>query len=126
MTYEWREHTAEVELAIDAASAEEVYRDAVDAFGRLVELSRDGEPARFEVRLEGSDHAARLVSLLEELIYLADTEGFVPDEAEVDGAHVVVHGRRAALQPIVKAATWHGLAFAERDGRWSATVVLDV
>ncbi len=126
MTYEWREHTAEVELAIEADSPDAVFRDAVDAFGRLVELEREGEPARFEVRVDGADDAAKLVSLLEELIYLADTESFVPDEAEIRGERVVVRGRRAAFQPIVKAATYHGLTFEQRDGRWFASVVLDV
>jgi SHS2 domain-containing protein len=126
VTYEWREHTAEVELAIDAATRDEVFRDAVGAFGRLIELGDDGEPASFEATLDGADDAARLVSLLEELIYLADTESFVPDEARVDGDRVALRGRRTQLQPIVKAATWHGLTFEPRGDRWYATVVLDV
>ena len=126
MTYEWRDHTAEVELAVAADDAEDVYADAVDAFGRLVELDEGGEPARFEVALDGPDHAARLVGLLEDLVYLADTESFVPDRGRVDGDRVVLEGRRAPLQPIVKAATYHGLTFERRGDRWFATVVLDV
>jgi SHS2 domain-containing protein len=126
VSYEWREHTAEVELAIEAETPEDVYLDAVEAFGRLIELDRDGEPARFDVRLEGNDNAARLVAVLEELIYLADTESFVPDHAEVAGDRLVVEGRRAAFHPIAKAATYHGLTFEQRGGRWFATVVLDV
>ncbi len=66
------------------------------------------------------------MSLLEELIYLADTESFVPDDADVAGERVALRGRRTDLQPIVKAATWHGLTFEQRGGRWCATVVLDV
>jgi SHS2 domain-containing protein len=126
MSYEWREHTAEVELAIEAETPEDVYADAVDAFGRLIELDRGGEPARFDLRLEGPDRAARLVALLEELIYLADTESFVPDRAEVAGDSLVVEGRRAPFHPLAKAATYHGLTFEQRGGRWFATVVLDV
>jgi SHS2 domain-containing protein len=126
MSYEWREHTAEVELAIEAETPAGVFVDAVEAFGRLIELEADGEPARFDVRLEGTDHAARLVALLEELIYLADTESFVPDRAEVAGGRVIVEGRRAAFHPIAKAATYHGLTFEQRGDRWFATVVLDV
>jgi SHS2 domain-containing protein len=126
MTYEWREHTAEVELAIEAETPADVYLDAVDAFGRLIELDRDGEPARFDVLLEGDDHAARLIALLEELIYLADTESFVPDRAEVADDSLVIEGRRAPLQPIAKAATYHRLTFERRGDGWFATVVLDV
>ena len=35
-------------------------------------------------------------------------------------------GRVTGLQPIVKAATYHGLEFREEDGAWQARVVLDV
>ena len=131
MTYEWRSHTAEVELHVEAPSAEQVYADAVEAFGRLVELDDDGEPARHELAVEGRDRGDLLVALLEELIYLADTRSFVPDRVEAltigsDGLRATLTGRYAALDPIVKAATYHGLAFEPYEGGWRARVVLDV
>ena len=70
-----------------------------------------------------------LVNLLEELIYLADTEGFVPDHADVDlgeTLRVRLAGRRTEIDPLVKAATYHGLEFAQRGDTWQARVVLDV
>jgi SHS2 domain-containing protein len=130
VTYEWREHTAEIELRIVATSEEDVFREASDAFGRYVELERTGEPARHEVELEAPDRGALLVALLEELIFLADTEGFVPDrtQARLDGQRLValLEGRRTRIDPIVKAATYHGLQF-ERNGEvWDARIVFDV
>ena len=130
MTYEWRDHTAEVELVIRAGSPEEVFREAADAFGRFVELAAAGEPATHVFELEGRDHATLLVALLEELIYLADTEGFVADDSAValSGNHLQVEltGRRTKVQPLVKAATYHDLAFERADGSWEARVILDV
>jgi SHS2 domain-containing protein len=128
--HEWRNHTAEIELRVVAATEEGVFADAADAFGRYVELDRGGKPARHELDLEAPDRGALLVAFLEELIFLADTEGFVPDRAEV---HVeqnrlsgVLEGRRTRIDPIMKAATYHGLEF-ERNGEvWDARVVLDV
>jgi len=35
-------------------------------------------------------------------------------------------GRRADVDPLVKAATYHGLGFTHDEGRWRARVVLDV
>jgi SHS2 domain-containing protein len=127
--YEWRSHTAEVELYIEAPTEEQVYAEAVDAFGRLIELSAGGEPAAHELVIDGADSGARLVSLLEELIYLADTEGFVPDRAQIDLAapfRVALQGRRTEIDPLVKAATYHGLEFAQDGETWHARVVLDV
>ena len=128
--YEWRDHTAEIELHIVAPTAEAVLADAVDAFGRYIEVDDGGEPARHELELEAGDRGALLVALLEELIFLADTEGFVPDRAalQVDGDRLVgeLDGRRTRIDPIVKAATYHGLRF-DRDGAaWEARIVFDV
>ena len=131
LTHEWRDHTAEVELAIEAESREQVFAEALDAFGRLVERERGGEPASFDVALEAADEAGLLVAWLEQLIFLADTESFVPDGAI--GLHVGSRelrarlvGRRAELDPLVKAATYHGLSLEHENGVWRARVVLDV
>ena len=130
--YEWRSHTAEVELFVRAESEEAVFADALDAFGRLIELEAGGEPARHALALEGRDPAALLVEWLEELIYLADTDSFVPDGAErlelsAAGLRAEVVGRRAAFDPLVKAATYHDVRFERtNDGSWEAKIVLDV
>jgi SHS2 domain-containing protein len=128
--YEWRSHTADIELRVLAPSENGVLADAADAFGRYVELDRDGEPARHELDLEAPDRGSLLVALLEELIFLADTEGFVPDRSElcVDGGRLsgVLDGRRTRIDPIVKAATYHGLRFERNGDVWDARVVFDV
>jgi SHS2 domain-containing protein len=130
VTYEWREHTAEIELRIVAASEEDVFGEAADAFGRYVELERGGEPARHEIELEEPDRGTLLVALLEELIFLVDTEGFVPDRTRLhlDGNRLagVLEGRRTRIDPIVKAATYHGLRFDRNGEVWDARIVFDV
>ena len=128
--YEWREHTAEIELFVRASTPADVFRDAADAFGRLVELASDGAHTARRLDVEGRDYASMLVEFLDDLIYLADTDSFVPDEARVELAdgHLAAEldGRVTELQPIVKAATYHDLEFREEDGAWEARVVLDV
>jgi SHS2 domain-containing protein len=128
--YEWLNHTAEIELRVVADTVEGVFADAADAFGRYVELGADGDPARHELDLEAPDRGALLVTLLEELIFLADTERFVPDRMElrVEQNRLVgtLEGRRTRIDPIMKAATYHGLQFERTDGVWNARVVFDV
>jgi SHS2 domain-containing protein len=130
VTYEWRDHTAEVELVVRAPTPEDVFREAADAFGRYVELDTAGERTTRSFELSGHDHATLLVAMLEELIYLADTEGFVTDDSRIDlsgnDLRVELTGRRTNVQPIVKAATYHDLEFRQADGVWEARVVLDV
>jgi SHS2 domain-containing protein len=129
--YEWRDHTAEVELAVEASTPEAVFADAADAFGRLVEREEGGERERRRVELSAADLGALLVDWLEELIYLADRDSFVPDrtdDLELRGTTLSaeVSGRRAALSPLVKAATYHRLEFRQDGDAWLARVVLDV
>jgi protein archease len=130
MTATWESHEAEEQLEIVASSPETVVSEAVVAFSRLVERGAGGDPAQHEVFAQGSDRAGMLVELLQEVIFLADTDGFVADECEAafehDRLRVVLRGRNTAVDPIVKAATYHDLRFEQRADGWHARVVLDV
>jgi SHS2 domain-containing protein len=129
--YEWVDHIAELELRVLAGSAEELFAEAMRALAELMDAAEGGEPARHELAASAPDRATLLVEWLNELVYLAASRGFVPDRVErfqlgeLD-VEATVSGRTAAPRPLVKAVTYHGLSLAERDGRWSATVVLDV
>jgi SHS2 domain-containing protein len=129
--YEWRSHTAEIELAIEAESEEQVFADALAAFAELVALDDSGTPARHDVALEAADRASLLVEWLQELIFLADSESFVAERAEDlrledTSIEATLVGRRTPFEPLVKAATYHGLRFARDGNKWYARVVLDV
>jgi SHS2 domain-containing protein len=129
--HQWRSHTAEVELAIEAETPEQVFVEAATALAELIALDRTGDEQARAITLDASDRGALLVEWLEELICLADTDSFVPervDDLRLDDTMLVATlvGRRGRVEPLVKAATYHGLEFARRDGAWHARVVLDV
>ena len=128
--YRWVEHTGEIELAIQAGTEREVFADALAARVDLLGLA-GGADERRAIEVAAPDRPALLAAWLEELVFLVDAEGFepvaVPELELAEGAlHAVVAGRRGDPIPLVKAVTYHGLAF-ERHGRgYRATVVLDV
>jgi SHS2 domain-containing protein len=129
--HEWRSHTAEIELAVDADTAEQVFVEAAEALAELISLGHNGESESHPIAIEAADLGALLVEWLEELIFLADTESFVPervDDLRLDDGSLsaTLVGRRGPIEPLVKAATYHGLRFARSDGVWHAQVVLDV
>ena len=130
MTATWESHGAEEQLHVTAGSPEQVVVEAVAAFSRLVERDPGGEPAAHELAVSGPDRASMLVALLEELIFLTETEGFVADDTEAtfeeNRLRVALRGRRTAVDPLVKAATYHGLSFDRQEDAWHARVVLDV
>ena len=129
--HEWRSHTAEIQLAIEAETAEQVFAEAAAAFGELVALDRSGEQVQHELTLTAADREALLVEWLQELIFLADTQSFVPERAvdvrlDAETVHATLIGRRSPLEPLIKAATYHDLRFARENGVWHARVILDV
>jgi SHS2 domain-containing protein len=129
--YEWADHTAEVELRISADTPSAVFAEALTAFGELVSDEPGGEAVEHELWLVAADRASLLVQWLEELVYLADTEGFVPSDAvqlDVGGKELRarVRGRIGMPRPLVKAVTYHDVEFRRQAGAWHAKVVLDV
>jgi SHS2 domain-containing protein len=129
--YRWTEHTAELQLEIDVPDEQAVFADALSALAELLEDDGDGTPELRRLQLEAPDRAGLLAAWFDELVYLADAEGFVPEalvELELAGQRLeaAVRGYLGNPRPLVKAVTRHDLAFGEEGGRWYAQVVLDV
>jgi SHS2 domain-containing protein len=131
--YRWVEHTGELELWVEDRSVEAVFEEALVALGELMARAEGpgGEPAKREVATSAPDRAALLAEWLNELIYLAETDGFVPERSErmtIAGSTLsaTIAGRLGDPTPLVKAATYHGLELREEAGQYSAKVVLDV
>jgi SHS2 domain-containing protein len=128
--FRWVEHTAELELEIEAASKADVFADALAAFAELVG-NGDGPANEEEIVVQADDAAMLLVEWLEELIYLAETEGFVPEGlASLDlgksWLHAMVKGHTGQPSNLVKGVTLHRLEFRQIEESWRARVVLDV
>lgn len=130
--YRWVDHTAEVELEIDSATEQEVFADALHALAELLGFGAALEdPEKREVTVGAADRPALLASWLEELVFLGESEGFVATALESlstweAGLSAVVRGRLGRPPPLVKAVTYHRLAFEHVEGRYLARVVLDV
>jgi SHS2 domain-containing protein len=128
--YRWVEHTGEVELAIEARSEREVFADALAALVELLEIKGDADEGR-AIEATAPDRPALLAAWLEELVLGAEVEGFEPvvlRELELgpDSVRAVVEGHYGEPSPLVKAVTYHRLAFEPADSGYRATVVLDV
>ena len=76
--YEWIEHTGELELAVEAATEADVFSESLAAIGELVGSGEHGEALEFCVELSASDGASLLVDWLNDLVFLIETESFVP------------------------------------------------
>ena len=134
--FRWVDHTAELELEIEARSEHDVLADALAAISELLEVdpedaSRPWEPARRTVRAIAADRPALLAAWLDELVFLAESEGFVAtgiERLELSACELTatVSGVLDDPPPLVKAVTYHRLLFEPAGDRYVARVVLDV
>lgn len=130
MSYRWVDHTAEVELEIEAASEREVLEEAMRALAELLGIEGSGDPVR-TVSVGAADRPALLAAWIGELAFLAESEGFVATnvvdlELQAGGLNATVAGVLDEPPPLVKAVTYHRLTFEPAGGRYVARVVLDV
>jgi len=127
--YRFVDHTAELELELEADSPEGVLEEALRAFSELAGPA-GGDLLERHVEVEAGDLPALLAAWLDELVFLAETEGLVPARADLSLAEhrvqATLHGRRGDPRPLVKAVTLHRLRFRPENGVWRGRVVLDV
>ena len=129
--YRWAEHVGELKLQVEAPTEQAVFMDAFTAFAEVAGDDGGGVPEQRTIELEAAERADLLADWLDELVYLADALGFVPEQLadlRVDGGrlHAVVRGHRGQPSGLVKAVTRHGLTFLPAEPGWRAQVVLDV
>jgi SHS2 domain-containing protein len=128
------EHTAEAKVRVRAPSFGELAAEAGRALARI-QLGRAPTPptgAWRTIEVHSTDREALLVDWLNELIFLAETERWVPAEFQVVGdtgsmLRVLARGVSVEEAPArVKAATFSGLHIRRIPGGLEAEVVFDV
>jgi SHS2 domain-containing protein len=129
--FRWVDHTAELELEIEAPSEEAVFSEALAALADLVG-DGGGPSVTREVEVAADDGALLLVEWLSELVYLSELEELVPEriaalELTEGRLRATVQGHRGRPRHLVKAVTLHRLELTgDDDAGWRARVVLDV
>jgi SHS2 domain-containing protein len=140
--YRWLDHTAELELELEGTTERQVLSDALDALRELLEgdkpavLSRAAgahadQPQYRVVHASAGDRPALLAAWLEELLFLSESEGFIPLAVEKlsleDGnLSATVVGCAGQPRALVKAVTYHRLQFERFERGYRASVVFDV
>jgi len=135
MSFELREHTADVAVAARGGSLGEAYAAVADGLAAAMCDAVPESGARHQVAVHAESREALLFDYLDELIYRRDVDMVLPvdNEASVDfGTEWVLSGsfRGVPLADVtareVKAVTYSEMR-VERDGdEWTAYVVFDV
>lgn len=124
------EHTGEVELEIEARTEPDVFGEALVALAELLGLD-DAVTEERPIEAAAPDRAGLLAAWLDELVFAIDAEGFAPVVLRrlslgPRSVRAIVAGHYGDPPALVKAVTYHRLAFEPTESGYRATVVLDV
>ncbi len=131
------EHTADIGFEAFGATREEAFSNAARALiDIIVDLKSIVSREEVTIRVEGREATSLLVNWLSEILYLHDAEGWVFCEFEIHGLSdhslsAVARGEkfdraRHHAKLLVKAITYHQLAFEHTDQGWRAQVYVDI
>jgi len=135
-SFELLEHTADIGIAVRAASLEGFFLAAAEGLRSVLTAARCSEELSFDIELTRYDVEELLVAWLQEILYLLETKHFLPATftlREVSSCHLkaTLNGSRFdparhALEREVKAVTYHRLRVACINGMWQADIYLDL
>lgn len=131
------DHTSELVIRLVAPGFTDLVVEAGRAFSTLVPAHLGGvqDPTVREIEVESRDPEGALVAWLNELVYLAEAERWVPTHVDASveegpsGVRLHVRARGRTLEHpfvLVKAATLHGLALRDTPEGVTAEVTLDI
>jgi SHS2 domain-containing protein len=135
--YEFVDHTGDIGVRVFGQTLPELFQQAAEA---LTFIITDPETIRIKetrkILLEAKTDEELLITWLNELVYLFDTEGLLFKAFEVLSVHdqhlealaqgeIYVEGRHE-IKTAVKAATYHQLKISHHQGLWTAQVIFDL
>jgi len=138
MSYEILDHTADAKFRARGATREEAFTSAVQAMTAIVtDPQMMGDGITFHISVTASTSERLLFDMLDEILFLMDTEKFLPCRAEHltiverDGKLVLdatLRGDDARKTPgNLKAVTYSDMIVRqEPDGTWIAQAVIDI
>ena len=135
--YEFIEHTADLGFKAYGASLEKLFAHAAEAFFEaLVTIESVKERMERSIQVEADALDNLMVSWLNELLYLYDTERLVFKSFQIErikdyqlkanAQGEILNPARHEIKTGIKAVTYHQLYVKERGGGWEARVILDI
>ncbi|GHO42892.1 protein archease [Ktedonospora formicarum] len=136
--YEVFEHTADIGLHAYGRDLPELFIHAAQGMESLMVSPEQVQLATTqEIGVEAHDHLSLLIAWLDELIFLFDTQFFLPRTFEMlDFSETHLRARatgeaydaqRHEMSSAIKAVTWHEAAITRDDNsRYQARIIFDI
>ncbi len=129
--YNTIEHDSSVELLIEDVNPETLFTESLLALSDVLSEATGGTAVTHEILVTAEDLGGLLTAWVEELVRLAEGDGFVPERVykerlESSSFKAMVAGERSIPQSEIRAVSCRGVDLRRLDdGAWAAQVILD-
>lgn len=131
---EFLEHTADVKFRAEGKSMEEAFSNCAVAVSKTLCKGTVKRKKTYKIKAFGQDNESLLYNFLEELLYLFDTENFLPakvKEIKIKDnkliAKVIGDNReKYEIKNYIKSPTYNEMLVKKEKSKWICQVVLDV
>ena len=127
------DHTADVMFEITGKTILTIYKDSAKALIQLLATPKTVKPKiTKEVTIEGENEEELLYNLLEEIIFIKDSEGMVFNNADIKinkTLKLILKGDKVNNQELgndVKALTKHKFKLTKSKDGYKATLIFDI
>jgi SHS2 domain-containing protein len=135
-SFQFIDHTADAGILVKAPTLEGMFETAALGFSELItKVGSLNCMLQRQFRLQEDDMETLLVSWLQELLYLLDTEGLIFGRFRVKLKDLALEATAwgevfdpeiHTLKTEIKAVTYHQLEVVEDDQGWEAQVIFDI
>ena len=135
-SFQFINHTADAGILVKAKTLEGMFETAALGFSELItRVDSLNCLIQRQFRLQEEDMETLLVSWLQELLYLLDTEGLIFGRFQVKLENLTLEATAwgevfdpeiHTMKTEIKAITYHQLEVVENDQGWKAQVIFDI
>ena len=135
-SFQFIDHTADAGILVKAPTLEGMFETAALGFNELItRVDSLNCLIQRQFRLQEDDIETLLVSWLQELLYLLDTEGLIFGRFQVNLKDLALEATAwgeifdaeiHTMKTEIKAVTYHLLEVVEADQCWKAQVIFDI
>ena len=132
--FEFLEHTADIKFRVKGKNLNEIFENTALAISDILGKGKKIKSLKKKkIMIKASDDKNLLYRFIDELIYLADAEGFIVSKAKVNikgrNLSAVISGDNAKNYKDldhIKAATYAEMEIKKTRAGWEAQAVVDV
>ena len=135
--FEVLDHPADIGIKVKGETLEELFINAaIGTSSLIIDLKAIEQKEIKKINLQGKNLEDLFIKCLDEIIYLFDSEGFLPKSVKVETIHelslrAIFQGEKFnknkhEIKLYLKAVTYHQLEIKQTKEGWEAKVYFDV